>query len=185
MVQDTIVKVTLYFVLILLHVITMKLVHALITVLEKIAKKTHCIVMNPLHVILEEMGTCRFPEENYNCNGSWIGDYCPPNTELACNPGAKETCWYPGQKDDRSAAYDSRVDCDGNPKYCTDPEACNYDGENGECVYAVQEKIVTENHYIVRIQKPVIIMKWANVLITVREKIVKETHYIVWIQSRL
>ena len=103
----------------------------------------------------EEMGTCRFPEENYNCNGSWVGDYCPPNTELACNPGEKR---FVGilDKDDRSAAYDSRVDCDGNPKYCTDPEACNYDGEMVLVSITVQEKTVMVNRYIVRIQKPVI-----------------------------
>ena len=82
-----------------------------------------------------ELGTCVSAEENYNCNGSWVGDYCPPDTEGACNPGSRANCWFPGQKDDRSATADERVDCDGNPLYCTDPAACNYDGENGECIY--------------------------------------------------
>jgi hypothetical protein len=82
-----------------------------------------------------EMGSCQLPEENYNCDGSWVGEYCPPDKEGACNPGERKNCWFPGQKEDKNADFNPRVDCDGNPLYCTDPSACNFNGENGSCIY--------------------------------------------------
>ena len=69
-------------------------------------------------------GSCEFSEENYNCSGSWIGEYC--GTSSACNFGSRADCIYPES---------NRVDCNGNPLYCDDSQACNYDGSNGSCEY--------------------------------------------------
>ena len=91
---------------------------------------------DPAACNFEKLGSCENPVDNYDCNGSLIGNSCPPNTELACNPGSSEKCWYPGQKDDRNAAYDSRVDCEGNALYCESSDALNYD-EYGSCRFAV------------------------------------------------
>ena len=68
-------------------------------------------------------GSCERPPENYTCTGSWIGDYC--GAASACNTGSRATCTWPDS---------DRVDCDGKPLYCTDPEACNYN-DIGTCEY--------------------------------------------------
>ena len=54
-------------------------------------------------------GSCEYPPENYNCSGSWIGDYC--GAASACNTGSRATCTYPES---------DRVDCEGNKLYCED-----------------------------------------------------------------
>jgi hypothetical protein len=69
-------------------------------------------------------GSCERPPENYNCTGSWTGDFC--GAASACNTGSRATCDYPDS---------DRVDCDGNPLYCEDSQACNYNEllNSGSC----------------------------------------------------
>jgi len=71
-------------------------------------------------------GSCEYPPENYNCTGSWVGDYC--GAASVCNTGSRATCTYPDS---------DRVACDGNPLYCEDSQACNYDQllDGGSCEY--------------------------------------------------
>ena len=84
-----------------------------------------------------ELGTCIFPEKEIiivKVHGSVI-TVLQIQKKVLVIQDQEHTAGFPGQKDDRNAPADDRVDCDGNPLYCTDPAACNYDGENGECIY--------------------------------------------------
>ena len=71
-------------------------------------------------------GSCERPLENYNCTGSWVGDYC--GAASACNTGSRATCDYPES---------DRVDCEVNNLYCEDSQACNYNQllDGGSCEY--------------------------------------------------
>ena len=115
------------------------------------------------------IGSCNYPDTNYNCNGSYIG-IC--DNSQACNNGLVGVCNYPdpdyncngsyigircedstacdyGEMGSCSKYSDENYNCNGSyiGTYCEDSKACDY-GEMGSCSKYSDENYNCNGSYI-------------------------------------